>query len=149
MVLYQNVWLCWSLNQSSPKNDDNYNSVLVVDDEYDIVNLTKQSLDANGQTVCGFVDASSALDHFNSEPRDHYHSIVISDIRMPGMNGYEFVRKIKEIDKQVKIVLMSAFEINVNEFHNLLPDIKIDAFLQKPFHIQQLKDTIDKISIRA
>ena len=52
----------------------------------------------------------------------------------------------KEIDKQVKVILMSAFEINDMEFHNLLPDVKVDAFLQKPFHIQQLNDMIEKLN---
>jgi hypothetical protein len=40
---------------------------------------------------------------------------------------------------------MSAFEINEREFHNLLPDIKVDAFLQKPFDIQQLNGVIEKL----
>jgi DNA-binding NtrC family response regulator len=146
-VLYQNVWLGWSLNQSSTKNDNN-TSILVVDDEYDIVNLIKRSLEVNGRRVCAFTDAFMALDHFSSDSKDH-HSIVISDIRMPGMNGYEFVKKTKEIDKQVKVILITAFEIKDKEFHNVLPDIKIDEFLQKPFSIQQLNDIIDKISIRA
>jgi two-component SAPR family response regulator len=74
-------------------------------------------------------------------------SVILSYIRMPGINGYEFVKKAKEIDKQVKVVLMSAFEINDKEFHNLLPDIKVDAFLQKPFSIQQLNNVVEKISI--
>jgi DNA-binding NtrC family response regulator len=139
--------LGWTLNQSGTKNDNN-TSILVVDDEYDIVNLIKRSLEVNGRRVCFFTDALSALDHFNSDHQDH-HSIVISDIRMPGMNGYEFVKRAKEIDKKVKVILMSAFEINDKEFHNILPDIKVNAFLQKPFHIQQLNDIIDKISIRA
>jgi two-component SAPR family response regulator len=60
----------------------------------------------------------------------------------------EFVRKLKEIDNHIKVILMTAFEINDKEFHNLLPDIKIDAFLQKPFHIQQLNEVIEKISNR-
>jgi response regulator RpfG family c-di-GMP phosphodiesterase len=54
---------------------------------------------------------------------------------MPGMNGYEFVRKAKEIDKQTNVVVKSTFDIDDEEFHNMLPDIKIDAFLQKPFSI--------------
>jgi two-component SAPR family response regulator len=65
---------------------------------------------------------------------------------MPGMNGYEFIRKIKESNSKVKIMLMSAFEIQEKEFHNMLPDIKVDAFLQKPFHIQQLNDVIQEIN---
>jgi hypothetical protein len=43
---------------------------------------------------------------------------------------------------------MSAFEINDKEFHNILPDIKVDAFLQKPFHIQQLNEVVEKINIK-
>ena len=69
----------------------------------------------------------------------------LSDIRVSGMNGYEFVRNAKEIDKQVKVVFMSAFEINDKEFHNMLPDIKVDAFLQKPFSIQQLNNIVEKL----
>ena len=67
---------------------------------------------------------------------------------MPGMNGYKLVKKTKGIDKQVKVILMSAFEISDKEFHNLLSDIKIDAFLQKPFHMQQINEVIEKISIK-
>ena len=137
-----------SLSPNSITNDDNNSSILIVDDEYDIVNLIKRSLKVNGRRVCAFTDAFVAVNHFNSDVRDH-HSIVISDIRMPGMNGYEFVKKTKEIDKKVKTILMSAFEINDREFYNLLPDIKVDAFLQKPFHIQQLNEVVEKISIRA
>ena len=43
---------------------------------------------------------------------------------------------------------MSAFEINEMEFHDILPDIKVDAFLQKPFHIQQLNEVVEKINIK-
>ena len=122
-------------------------SILAVDDELDILNLIKQSLDMSGFKVCTFADALAALEHFKSNSR--YYDIVISDIRMPGMNGYEFIKHVKNINPKVKAVLMSAFEINDKEFHNVLSDIKIDGLLQTPFRIQQLKHTIDKISIRA
>ena len=72
----------------------------------------------------------------------------LSDTIMPGMNGYEFVKKAKQIDNQTKVILMSAFEINDEEFHNMLSDIKIDAFLQKPFSIAKLNVVIDKISTK-
>ncbi len=147
LVLCQNLLLDWSLNRISTKNDNNA-AILVVDDEYDIVNLIKQSLEVNRLRVCAFTDAFVALEHLNSHAKD-YHSVVIPDIRMPGINGYEFVKKAKEIDKQSKIVLISAFEINDREFHNVLPDINVDGFLQKLFSIHQLNDIMDKISIRA
>ena len=122
-------------------------SILAVDDELDIVNLIKRSLGNNAFKVCTFTDALAALEHFKSNSR--YYDTVISDIRMPGINGYEFIKQVKKINPKVKAVLMSAFEINDKEFHNLLPDIKVDAFLQKPFSIQHLKDILAKISIRA
>jgi DNA-binding NtrC family response regulator len=129
------------------KNHNNGStSVLAVDDEYNIVNLIKQSLQVNGNKVCAYTDANIALVHINSDPKDR-HDIVISDIRMPGMNGYEFVTRLKEIDPKVKVILMSAFEIQEKEFHNLLPDIKVDAFLQKPFSLQQLHDIVLKIKV--
>ena len=117
--------------------------VLAVDDDSDIVAMVEQALQLNGFKVSAFTDPAMALEHFKINCKDY--TMILSDIRMPGINGYELVRKAKEIDKQVKIVLMSAFEINEREFYNLLPDIKVDAFLQKPFHIQQLNDVIEKI----
>jgi DNA-binding NtrC family response regulator len=127
-------------------SDRSSKSILAIDDEYDIVNLIQASLQRHRFKVCIFTEPSAALEHFISHSKDY--DIVISDIRMPGMNGYEFVRKIKEIDNQIKVILMTAFEINDKEFHSLLPDIKIDAFLQKPFHTQQLNDMMEKISTR-
>ena len=52
---------------------------------------------------------------------------------MGRMNGYEFVKEIKKINPKVKVTLMSAFEFKDKEFLNVLPDVKIDAFVQKPF----------------
>ncbi|HZC21294.1 MAG TPA: hypothetical protein VE223_06590, partial [Nitrososphaeraceae archaeon] len=59
---------------------------------------------------------------------------------------YEFVKHAKNIDSQVKVILMSAFEIQEKEFHNMLPDTMVDGFLQKPFSIGQLNDMVEKIS---
>src|SRR5919204_2728535 len=119
-------------------------SILAIDDEYDIVNLIQKSLQRHRFKVFTFTEPSAALEDFISHSKDY--DIVISDIRMPGMNGYEFVRKVKERNPKVKVILMTAFEIDDKEFHNVLSDIKIDAFLQKPFSIGQLNDLIGKIS---
>jgi DNA-binding NtrC family response regulator len=120
-------------------------SVLAVDDESTILDIIKHSLQKQEFKVCAFTDPFAALTHFNSDTKD-YHHIVLSDIRMPVMNGYELIRKIKESNPEVKIMLMSAFEIEDKEFHNMLPDIKVDGFLQKPLQTQQLNEVIEKIS---
>ena len=56
------------------------------------------------------MDSFAALEYLNSIFRGC--SIVISDRRMTGMNGYEFVKKVKQIKTEVKVILMTAFEIN-------------------------------------
>ena len=117
--------------------------ILAVDDDPEIATLIKQALHREGLKVFAFTDPIMALEHFKINCKDY--TMILSDIRMPGINGYELIKKAKEIDKQVKIVLMSAFEIHEREFHNLLPDIKVDGFLRKPFHIQQLNGVIEKI----
>ncbi len=121
--------------------------VLAVDDDSDIVTMVEQALQIHGFKVSAFTDPAMALEQFKVNCKDY--TMILSDIRMPGINGYELIRKAKEIHKQVKIVLMSAFEINDKEFHNILPDIKVDAFLQKPFHIQQLNEVIEKINFKS
>jgi DNA-binding NtrC family response regulator len=118
--------------------------ILAVDDDSDIVRLVEQALHRQGFKVSAFTDPVMALEDFKVNCKDC--TMILSDIRMHAMNGYELIRKTKEIDKQVKVILMSAFEIQEKEFHNLLPDIKVDAFLQKPFSIEQLNDMIKKIS---
>jgi len=132
---------------SNLDKSNNDKSILIVDDEYDVANLIKQSLQINGQKVSAFTDPVMALEDFRVNCKTC--SVILSDIRMPGINGYELVKKVKEIDKQVKVVLMSAFEIQDKEFHNVLPDIKVDAFLQKPFSIQTLNDVIEKMTTKA
>src|ERR687888_557116 len=121
-------------------NRSNNKSILVTDDEYDIVKLIQKSLQTYAFKVRTFTDHSAALEHFISHSKDY--DIVISDIRMPSMNGYQFVKHVKERNSKVKVILMTAFEIDNKEFHNVLSDIKVDAFLQKPFSIQQLNDVV-------
>jgi DNA-binding NtrC family response regulator len=121
--------------------NSNGKSIVVVDDERDIVNQIKRFLEAiDGLKVYAFTDPFAALEHFHSGCKDHH--IVISDIRMPGMNGYEFVKQVKKIDPQVKIILMSSFERRDNNILDLLPEVKIDTFLQKPFSLDTLTNIV-------
>jgi CheY-like chemotaxis protein len=125
-----------------PSNNSNSNrSILVLDDEMDIASIIEKSLQGLGFRVSAFTDPIVALEYFKSHFKDCC-SIIISDIRMPGLSGYEFAIKAKGINPEVKVILMSAFEINDIELSTVLPDIKIDDFLQKPFSIRKLRDII-------
>jgi response regulator RpfG family c-di-GMP phosphodiesterase len=70
--------------------------------------------------------------------------LVISDLRMPEMNGYEFVKRVKEIKPGVQIFLLTAFEIDRDEFKNLFQSVKIEEFIQKPISFKRLAEKIRK-----
>ncbi|MGA8913506.1 MAG: response regulator [Nitrososphaeraceae archaeon] len=126
------------------KVSDTHNNnkfILALDDDFDSA-FIKFTFQKHGFSVFAFTDPLVALEHFNLNLKDY--NIVISDMRMPGMNGNEFVKKVKEIKSEVKVILMSTFEITDREFHKGLQSVKIDAFLQKPFSIKQLEHLIEQ-----
>lgn len=110
--------------------------IMVVDDEDDIIEIIKGSLGRQGYSVFGFTDPFIALEHFELEAKKY--QLVISDIRMPEMNGYEFVKKIQNLQPETKVLLMSAFEINPHDFSKVLPSVRIDGFISKPASPKQV-----------
>ncbi|HET7148005.1 MAG TPA: response regulator [Candidatus Nitrosopolaris sp.] len=113
---------------------------MILDDDFDIVTLMKMGLQHHSFNVYGFTDPALAIEHFrmNAESYD----LVISDIRMPQMNGFEFIKKIKEIKPEIKVFLMTAFEINDIEFRKLLSSTRIDEFISKPISIERLNTLV-------
>jgi DNA-binding response OmpR family regulator len=124
------------------KEPTNQMIIQVVDDEFDLVNLIKLYLQEIGFNAVGFTDSSLALEHFRINCKNCM--LVISDIRMPGMNGFEFVKKIREINTAVKVLLMSAFEVNSTELSAGLGEAKIDGLIQKPVALHELNKIVQK-----
>jgi DNA-binding response OmpR family regulator len=119
-------------------------SILVLDDEYDLSMLVKQILRRdNFKNVYAFTDPLLALEHFKINHKDY--SLIISDIRMPTMNGLEFVREARIINSKVKILLMTAFEIDDKEFVRVLPNPKVDGLIRKPTSAKQILKTVSSI----
>ncbi len=118
--------------------------VLVLDDDFDLAILVKQILQKDVfKNVFAFTDPLLALEHFRINHKDY--SIIISDIRMPTMNGFEFVREARKINPKVKILLMTAFEIDDKEFARVLPKPKIDGLIRKPASSKQILNTVSSI----
>jgi DNA-binding NtrC family response regulator len=118
------------------------NSIILVDDELDIAMVLEQGLERLGFRVFGLTDPLLALEHFQINS-DQY-GLVISDLRMPVMNGYEFIKNIKKIKPEVIVFLMTAFEINDNEFRRVLQTVNIDEFIQKPIPFKELTRIVNK-----
>jgi CheY-like chemotaxis protein len=118
--------------------------VLILDDDFDLASLVKQILQKYGfKNVFAFTDPLLALEHFKINQKDY--SLIVSDIRMPVMDGFEFVRKARKINPKVKILLMTAFEIDDSEFARVLPKPKIDGLIQKPASSKQILDIVSNI----
>jgi two-component system response regulator ChvI len=128
-------------------NDENYNNndkplakLLVVDDDSDIVQVLKLGLLQNRFLVDAFTNPEEALRNFKSNAESY--CLLLSDIRMPSLSGIQLARKVKEINPNVKTVLMTAFEIKDNEFSKVFPSTQVDGFVQKPVGIKELTDKI-------
>ena len=115
-------------------------NLLVVDDDPDIAYVLKQGLLKNRFLVSAFTNPEEALQSFKSNSKDY--CLILSDIRMPGLSGIKLARKVKEINPDIKVVLMTSFEIRDNEFSKVFPSMHVDGFVQKPIGISDLTNKI-------
>jgi two-component system, cell cycle response regulator CpdR len=142
------------LNISNNTNNSSYlirdsTSILIVDDEIDILSVIRRQLEDYGFNICSFTKPNIALEHYKTSSNTHH--IVISDLQMPNMNGFEFLRKVKEINFNAKVFLMTCFEMNDLGELSLLSvnsssrtKLMIDEFTRKPFSIEKLIILINK-----
>jgi len=66
--------------------------------------------------ICSFTKPNLSCEHSKISSRDH--DLVTSDLQMPSLNGFEFIRKVKEVNSNVKVFLITCFEINEKRIGN-------------------------------
>ncbi len=86
-------------------------SIILVDDEPELASLFISFLINEGHNVVSFTDPALALEYYK-ETADK-HSLIITDLRMPGICGIDLAKKIREFDKKIKIFLMTAFKSKI------------------------------------
>ncbi len=117
--------------------------IMIVDDESDITFIMKRYFEVQKFAVEAFTDPVKALEHFKQNSKDY--SLVISDIRMPGISGTELSQEIKKIAPKVKVILMSSFEIPPSEFSKVNDtNMIVDDFMQKPVGLKALLNKVTK-----
>lgn len=114
---------------------------MIIDDEEDILNLFHDYLEQHGYSVSAFDNALLALDEIKRKPLEF--SVIITDIRMPGMSGLELIKTINKINKDIKVIMMSAFELDDNN----LNEITYHEYIQKPMRIPTLLQTVNNLLI--
>ena len=109
--------------------------ILIVDDEPDITLTLGKGLEQGGYDVHVFNDPLIALSNFKPDTYD----LLLLDIKMPNMTGFELYRKLKEIDSKVKVCFITAFETYYEKFRQeFFPLEEIKGFIRKPIQIQDL-----------
>jgi CheY-like chemotaxis protein len=122
--------------------------ILLVDDESDVLYTIKNILEDNGFQVDTFNDPIISLKSYTS----NYYNLVILDIKMPKMDGFELYIKIREKDPKVKICFLTASEMYYEKFRKTRSEfgriIGEDCFIQKPIKNEDLvKKLIDIMNI--
>src|SRR5215813_15610609 len=120
----------------------NWKRILIVDDDNDITTTFKAAIedsndgnDANKRIeVCTSNDPVVALSEFNP----NFYDLLLVDINMPHMNGFELSEKILAIDINVKVCYMSSAEINREALREIYPSLGIGCFIRKPVTIDYL-----------
>jgi DNA-binding response OmpR family regulator len=114
--------------------------ILLVDDDPDITTSFHLSLEDTGFfEVETYNDSTEALSNFQANSYD----LVLLDIKMPKMSGFELCDKIKKLDSKVKVCFISAFDPYSDELKEQFLSSKIECFIPKPIRIEELVKRIE------
>jgi DNA-binding NtrC family response regulator len=115
----------------------------IVDDDIYIAQLFHEALseNINGISVFSFNDPVVAFEHF-TENKENY-ALVISDLRMPGLNGLELLKKVKTSNPNVRTILMSAYNFEEEElYQSYMIEAVINSTIAKPVRMIRLFQTV-------
>lgn len=125
---------------SSHYEQHKHRNILLVDDESDICLLYQMVLNDAGYKCDSYTDPVKAIQEF----RASYYDLVLLDIKMPKLNGFELCRSIREQDKSVKIVFITAAEVFYEKFmKKFYPDLYNIHYIQKPIGNDELVERVD------
>jgi CheY-like chemotaxis protein len=125
------------------KNSLKNKRIMLIDDEADILWLFKMILESDARLkVDSFADPLVALENF----RPGLYDLLLLDIAMPKMNGFELYDKIRELDKKVKISFVTASEMYYEEIRKqVFPELDTNCFIRKPIANEDLIQRVRKV----
>jgi CheY-like chemotaxis protein len=121
-------------------DEENMKKIMVVDNEPDIVDLTRTVLEIGGYSVVPVYSGEECLRELQREKVD----LVLLDIMMPGMSGWDVFNRIKKKNSEIKVAFMSVLEISDKRKQVLLEE-GLSDYIMKPFDKDSLLERVDKI----
>ena len=129
---------------SSTENLNNNNKrIILVDDEKDVLFTYKTFLDDHDYDVTAFTDPSLAMNYIRNIP-NFKDLLVILDIRMKNLNGFQLHQQIKSIDPTIKVLFITALDI-LDEFSTIIPGISKEYIMKKPVDRKLFTNTVKKL----
>ena len=124
-------------------NDRKNKRILLVDDEPDVTYTLEIVLEDNGFMVDSYTDPTLALSNF----KPGLYDLLLLDIKMPKMNGFDLYQKMKEIDSNVKICFLTASELFYEKYRKIsaYPRVDKEKFIQKPLRTEELIRRLNEI----
>ena len=111
--------------------------VSIIDDDPSTTLFFREALKGfTGITVVDFTDPILAVEHF--KVNKNFYALAISDLRMPVINGIQLLKTVKDLNPEVRTVLMTAFEVEDKLFQEYSKKEIIDGFSQKPISLDNL-----------
>ncbi|MGB8159206.1 MAG: response regulator [Nitrososphaeraceae archaeon] len=117
-------------------------NILLIDDEHDDLFVLEKFLTREGFGVKSFSNSREALEHF-SRTNPSFYDLIISDIRMPEINGLELYLSLKAIKNDVKILFASAIEL-AEEILSVMPGVRREQLIKKPVEQKVFIDLVKK-----
>jgi DNA-binding response OmpR family regulator len=116
--------------------------IMIVDDEFDLTLFYKMLLEFHGFRVDTFNDPRKALSSFKPD----YYNLVILDIKMPGMDGFELNEELQKIDSKVNVCFLTASELYYKEFRKKeYYALNKELFIRKPVEDEELLKEINRL----
>lgn len=116
--------------------------ILLVEDDMDLLLMVERYLKQWKFTVDPFNDPVEALAQFEKDA-DAY-SLVITDIKMPNMSGIQMASRMLQIQPDIKVVLMTAYDMIPDDLESSLPVVKYKDILRKPFRLLEMCNAVKK-----
>jgi CheY-like chemotaxis protein len=133
------------MNQKQPQQQGQ-KRILAVDDEADLTMLCRLALEYHGFNVNTFNDPQEALSNY----KPGYYDLVILDIKMPKMDGFELYDEIKKKDPKAKICFLTASELYYEEFRKKeYYALDKNLFIRKPIDNEELLKEVNRIMSSA
>jgi signal transduction histidine kinase/CheY-like chemotaxis protein len=126
-------------------DDGTGETIMVIDDEKELVGLTEELLASMSYEPVGFSDGRSALDAFRSDPQRF--DVILTDERMQPMRGLDFAQQIRELDAGIPIILMTGHR-NA-ELDARAAALGIAEIIDKPLRVQTLREALARRLGRA